>query len=92
MTTQVIFRINKKLKDQAMRKAQAAGVPFASFLKMATQAYVEGAMDLQLVAQPRLNKKTRMILVQELDDIKKGKNISPAFDNADEAIRYLKKL
>jgi len=59
MISQVIIKINKKVKDQAMRKAQTAGIPFASFLKLATQAYVEGAMDLQLVAQPRLNKKTR---------------------------------
>ncbi len=92
MTSQVIFKIDKKLKDQAMKKAQTEGIAFASVLKLATQAYVKGNLDVELVSQPRLNAKTRKILWRELEDIKKGKNLSPRFDNVKDAIQFLKNL
>lgn len=92
MTTQVIFKIDKKLKDQAMKKAQNAGMPFGVVLKLATQAYVNGTLEVELASQPQFNAKTRKMLIRELDDIKKGKNLSPTFTTAKDAINYLKKL
>lgn len=90
MTTQVIFKIDKKLKDQAMKKAQNEGLPFAFVLKMATQAYVDNQLDVELVARPRLNAKTRRELIEISKDIKAGKNLSPAFNDVEDAIAYLK--
>ena len=75
-----------------MRKAKNNGVPFASVLKLATQAYVDGSLDIELVTQQKLNRKTRTILTKAINDIKKGKNISPTFSNAQDAIRHLKQL
>ena len=74
MTTQVIFKIDKKLKDQAMKKAQHEGIAFASVLKLATQAYINGKLDVELVPQEKLNAKTRRELIQISKDIKAGKN------------------
>lgn len=90
MISQVIFKVDKELKKKAMKKAQAEGIAFASVLKLATQAYVKGNLDVELVAQPRLNAKTRRELIQISKDIKTGKNLSPAFNNAKDAIAYLK--
>jgi hypothetical protein len=90
MISQVIFKIDKKLKDKAMQKAQAEGFPFAFVLKMATQAYVDNNLDVQLVARPKLNEKTRRELIKISKDIKQGKNLSPGFNNVEEAIAYLK--
>ena len=92
MTTQVIFKIDKKLKDQAMKKAQKEGIAFSSVLQHATKAFVDGKMSLELVAQPQLNEKTKRMLARELKEIKTGKNISPAFTNAKDAIDYLNNL
>ena len=92
MTTQVIFKIDKKLKDQAMRKAKDEGIAFSSVLKLATKAFVENQMNIGLVGEEVFNKKTRKILERELKDIKTGKNLSPAFNNAKDAINYLKNL
>ena len=92
MTTQVIFKIDKKLKDQAMKKAHGEGIAFSSVLKLATEAYAKGTLDVQLTAHPKLNAKTRKMLIRELKEIKEGKNISPGFDNAKDAINYLKNL
>lgn len=91
MTTQVIFKIEKKLKDQAMKKAQNEGIAFAAVLKLATQAYIKGDLEVELVAQSKLNAKTRRELVQISRDIRHGKNLSPAFKSTAEIKKYLMK-
>jgi len=90
MTTQVIFKIDKKLKEQAMKRAENEGLPFASVLKLATKAYVEGDLTIGVVTKEEFNTKTRREIGKALKDIKKGKNLSPTFDNIRDAIRYLK--
>ena len=92
MTSQVIFKIDGKLKERAMKKARHEGIAFASVLKLATQAYVDGALEVRLVAQPKLNAKTRRELLRISKDIRQGKNLSPSFDTTKDAIAYLKSL
>lgn len=92
MVTQVIFKIDKKLKDKAMAKAQNEGIAFASILKLATKAFVEGNFDVGLVINNEFNPRTKKMLAREIKDIKAGKNMSPAFNNAKDAIAYLKGL
>mgnify|MGYP001596503012 FL=1 len=92
MTTQVIFKIDKKLKNKAMQKAQNEGIPFASILKLATKAFVENQFNVGLVTREEFNSHTRKIVSRELKDIEKGKNMSPGFSNAKDAIAYLKNL
>lgn len=91
MTTQVIFKIDKKLKDQAMKKAQNEGIALASVLKLATKAFVSGDLNVALVEKEEFNAKTRRGIEAAIKDIEAGKNLSPKFDNAKEAIAYLKK-
>ena len=88
MTTQVIFKIDQKLKDRAMKKAQGEGLPFAAVLKLATKAYVDGQLDIGII-QP-FNATTHREIAQALKDIKAGKGLSPHFKNAREAMAYLK--
>lgn len=57
MTTQVIFKIDKKLKEKAMAKAQHDGITFTSVLKLATKAFVEGDLMLGLVGSEKFNAK-----------------------------------
>jgi antitoxin component of RelBE/YafQ-DinJ toxin-antitoxin module len=92
MTSQVVFRIDKKLKDKAIKKAQNEGLPFAAVLKLATKAYVRGDLDIQLITQPKLNARTRRELQRTSKDIRQGKNLSSPFDNSKDAVAYLKSL
>ena len=92
MVTQVIFKIDKKLKDKAMAKAQNAGIAFASVLKLATKAFVDGDLSLGLVGSEKFNASTSKEIKRALKDISQGKNMSPAFSSAKEAIKYLKGL
>jgi len=91
MTTQVIFKIDQKLKDRAMKKAQGEGIPFASVLKLATRAYVDGQLDIGVVSNELFNLKTRREISQTLKEIEIGKGLSPRFKNAREVMAYLKK-
>ena len=90
MTTQVIFNIDKKLKIQAMKKAQSEGLPFGAILKLATKAFVEGTFGVGLISKEEFNSSTRRSVDKTLKDIKEGKNLSARFSSAKEAIAYLK--
>jgi antitoxin component of RelBE/YafQ-DinJ toxin-antitoxin module len=92
MNTQVIFNLDKKLKEKAMKKSRSEGVAFSSVLKLATKAFVEGDLDVRMIPKKELNEKTKKIIEKALKNIKEGKNLSPSFDNAKDAIAYLKAL
>ena len=91
MTNKMIFNVDSKIKERAMRQAQQDGVPFSIILKLATKAYAEGKLRLSISDVPSFNEVTRKEIKQALEDIKKGKNLSPAFTKAEDAIAYLNK-
>lgn len=78
MTEQVIFKIDKKLKDQAMKKAKREGIAFSAVLKSATQAYVEDQFEIGLVYNPAF---VRMIRKAEREPNLRG--------NLDELIKRI---
>jgi hypothetical protein len=90
MNTQVIFNLDKKLKDLAMKKAQNQGLSFGVILKLATKAFVDGDLNVGLISKEEFNPSTRRGIEKALKDIKDGKNLSPKFSSAKEAIAYLK--
>lgn len=90
MNTQVIFKIDKNLKDKAMKKAQSEGISFTTILKLATKAFVENQLNVGLVTKEEFNPRARKAIIRELRDVKEGKNISSGFKNAKDAIAYLK--
>jgi antitoxin component of RelBE/YafQ-DinJ toxin-antitoxin module len=94
MTTQVVFKIDQALKQRVERKAKKQGLTLSDLFKMAAYAYDEGLIGPGIVKKirPKLNAKTRKLLRHELKEVKAGKNLSPAFDNIQDAINYLKNL
>ncbi|MEK7102472.1 MAG: hypothetical protein AAB912_02440, partial [Patescibacteria group bacterium] len=76
MTTQVIFKIDKKLKEKAMAKARHEGIAFASVLKLATKAFVEGDLTLGLVGSEKFNARTSREVKGALKEISQGNNLS----------------
>jgi len=90
MNTQVIFNIDKKLKEQAMKKAQSQGLPFGVILKLATKAFVDGEFNVGLISKEEFNPSTRKDVEKALKDIEAGKNLSPSFSSAEDAIKWLK--
>ena len=89
MNTQVIFKIDKKLKNQAMERAQNEGIAFSSILKLATKAFVAGNLTLGLVGSEKFNATTGKEIRGALKDIAHGKNLSPRFMSAKQVSKYL---
>lgn len=89
MNTQVIFKIDKKLKDQAMKKAQNEGLPFGAVLKFATEAFVNGDFAIGFIPREELNPVARKKILRIERDIRNGKNLSPRFNSAKDAIAWL---
>ena len=50
MVEQVIFKIDKKLKDRAMKKAKREGINFSIVLRAITIAYVNKQLDIGLLS------------------------------------------
>ena len=71
MTEQVIFKIDKKLKSQAMKKAKHEGTTYSAVLKMATQAYVANQFETGLVYSQKLIRDVR----QAQKEIREGKGL-----------------
>ena len=90
MNTQVVFNMNKKLKNEAMRKARSFGMPFSSVLNIATQAFVDGKISIEAIDERPFNAKTRRILTRALKDIEAGKNIIGPFDSAEDMMKSLR--
>ena len=91
MTTQVIFRIDKKIKEQAQRKAKGSGLTFSDILQMATYAYARGDFEPVLMRkEEKLNAKTYRELVKISKDIKEGKNLVGPFNSSEEMIKSLR--
>lgn len=90
MNSQIIFKIDKKLKKQAMNKAQNEGIAFATILKLATKSYIAGHLTLGLVGSEKFNATAGKEIKGALKDIARGKNLSRGFSSAKEAAKFLK--
>lgn len=91
MTTQLLIKIDKGLKDRVAKKAKKQDLSLSDFVKIAFHAYDQGLIEPGLVQRPeKFNAKTLKELKQISKDIKAGRNLSGGFDNAKDAIAYLK--
>jgi len=87
----VIFKIDKKLKQAAQKRAQIKGFSLTDFYKSATQSFVNEELDFGLIIRPQLKDKVVRELLKISKDIKEGKNLSPVFHTVEEMKAYLKK-
>ncbi len=86
----VIFKIDKKLKQAAQKRAKQKGISLTDFYRGATKSFVRDEIDVGLIIRPQLNAKTMRELLKMSKDAREGKNLSPAFTNVEDAIKYLK--
>ncbi len=87
----VIFKIDKKLKQAAQKRAQTKGFTLTDLYKSATWSFVNNEIDFGLVIHPQLKDSVVCELLKISKDIKEGKNISPRFKTIEEMKGYLEK-
>ena len=66
MNTKIIFNTDAKLKAKAFKKARSQGLTLSAMLNMATQAYVNDTLHVDIFARD---------LTQSRADIRAGKGI-----------------
>lgn len=89
MTTQVVFNIDPKIKAKAMKRAKREGVPFAAVLKMATKAFAEGRLGLDITDEEVRPEKLKL-WEKQLQLVEQGKGRH--FSSAKEAMEYVEGL
>jgi antitoxin component of RelBE/YafQ-DinJ toxin-antitoxin module len=87
MTTRVIFNADPKIKARAMANAKKQGITISDYLNFALAEFADGEKKVAIVET--LNARTLKSFRQAKKDYKAGKNISPAFTNAKDAIAWL---
>lgn len=88
MKTLLNIRTDKQVKTGAQRIAKELGLSLSTIINAYLKQLVrEKRVNFTLPLTP--NKKTAQLLKKAHEDHKKGKNISPLFETAEEMIAYL---
>lgn len=90
MNTKVIFNLPRQVKEAAGRRAKKEGLTLSTVLVQAARAYGSGALDVSAVDARPLRPAVMRDLKSMIADAERGKNISPSFTNASDAIAWLK--
>jgi len=85
------IKIDRSLKDEARKTAQALGVSLNAVINQYIKEFV-AARQIVFSDHPLPNKKTQKILDEVSADIAAGKNISGPFCTAKEMINHLDSL
>ena len=88
MTSQVVFTLDTKVKQRAMARAKAVGVPFASVLKLAAKAFADGNYSVGFERDETFNPKTAARVRAAYHDVEAGKNLV-SFKTAKDMDDYL---
>lgn len=95
MTTNIIFKIDKKLKDAAQKRARQEGIALSDLYQLTTRSFVKGDLSIGLVSKGEQlipNNRTTRLLREARKDIRMGKGLSPRFKDAKTAISYLRSI
>lgn len=91
MKTVISVKVDKDVRDRAKKAAAKMGVPLSLVVNAGLRRFAEEER-LVIAAPLRPNAKTAKLLRQALRDIEEGRKnkFSPAFDNAKDAIKWLR--
>ena len=77
MTTQVMFKIEERLKKAAQKKAKEEGITLSDLYHFATKSYIEGSINIGLTFKEEsldeYTKGSRISFKKGLADIKAGR-------------------
>ncbi len=88
MKTVINIKADKEIKEGATRIAKEMGIPLSTIVNAFLKQFIRDrsvTFEAPLVPTKKLEK----ILKEVDDDIKSGKNLSPAFNTAEDAINWL---
>jgi addiction module RelB/DinJ family antitoxin len=91
-TTLMSLKTDKRIKEKAQKIAKSMGFSLGTLLNAFLRQFIrEKEISFSAVRREKLRPEIERILEEAGQDLRWGKNISPAFENANDAIAYLKK-
>ena len=91
MKTVLNVKVDPKLKKEAQEAAKAVGLPISTVVAASLREFVR-TRSITISDEPRLRPEVEAELLAIEQDIKKRKDLSPAFSNFEDARRWLERL
>ena len=88
MKTQLIIKTDKEVKVQAQKTAKELGLPLSTLVNAYLKQFI-ATKEAHFYVQEELRPEAKRRLDRLMKEAREGKNLSPTFDNAEDAIRYL---
>lgn len=88
MTTVLNVKIDEKLKKEAQKAAKAMGLPISTVVAASLRDFVR-TRTITISSPPRLKPEVEAELLRISADAREGINVSPAFDNLEDAFAWL---
>ena len=82
------LRIDKGIKQEAQKLAEAMGIPLSTLINAYLKQLVRNR-EVHISAASKMSPYLEKIIAEAEEDFRAGKNISPEFDNAEDAIKWL---
>lgn len=90
MKTVLNVKTDKDVKERAQRLAKHLGIPLSTVVNAQLKEFVHSG-EFRVGREPELKESVRKRLAVAFADARKGKNLSPKFTTAAEAVAWLKK-
>jgi len=90
-TTTLLFKTDKRLKEEAQAVVRTMGIPLSAYLNAQLRALVntrQASFEAPLMPNPKIARQLR----KAIKDIKAHKNVSGPFDSGKELDNYLLSL
>ena len=88
MNTVLNVKLDPELKRQAQAAAKAIGLPISTVVAAGLREFVR-TRSITISDPPRLKPEVEAELLKISEDARSGINVSPAFDNLEDARRWL---
>lgn len=88
MTTVIHIKADKEVKENAQKAAKDLGLTLTDVINAALRNFIR-TREVIFSDIPQMTPELEKTLEKVEEDIKHGRNLSPAFDNIDDAIAWL---
>lgn len=90
MTTVLNVKIDDRLKKEAQKAAKAIGLPISTVVSASLREFVR-TRSITISDESRLKPEVEKELLRLSKNAREGKDLSPMFDNIDDAVNWLEK-
>jgi antitoxin component of RelBE/YafQ-DinJ toxin-antitoxin module len=89
MKTVLNVKTDKEVKERAQLLAKHLGVPLSIVVNSYLKEFIRSG-EFTLSSEPKLKPAVAKRLEKAVEETKEGKDLSPVFDNAEDAIAWLR--